>query len=809
MHLTKLHNKFSKALIITSLALLCAMFPAQPTLAVTAGDWRAGNITDDIVFHNNFSMTAEQIQQFLNAKVPVCDNWGTQPYAGTTRRAYSEARGIKFPLTCLKDYHENTNTKENNLEGRGIPAGAKSAAQIISEVSHQFRINPQVLIVLLQKEQALTMDEWPWPNQFRSAMGYGCPDTASCDSQYYGFYNQAYNAARQFRLYANNPNGYNHIPGQNNQVRYNPQISCGTSTVFIENVATASLYNYTPYQPNQAALNNLNGMGDSCSSYGNRNYWRMFNDWFGSTKTSTKWLRQSTANGQVWLVVEGSAADGSYQRKKWRLTTPEIYEAYGLQYEPVALVSEEYLSQFADNGTLSTIGSSKSYPHFQLVDSYRRYYVPGIEYCAFNGDGSPNTTTSWGIDCFNTNKISVFPGNEFLERVPGHGGLKPLLTTRDNITYRLEGGKKLPIYDAQTFQDLGYNWGTSTTVMQNINAQQPLGPLQISHAAVLSFGGGPFLVYDNKTFKFHNAGNLATFGAWGLHKIVKQPPPSSYDSSPPTVFEPLSVWASDNAGRKYIIDDGRKIDVTGAASDMPSVTWQTTAQDVLDRLPTAGYGNYAWERQTGGVYKIEAGKKRLVPNWENFAGLGIHFAQLLPLNNTTLAQIPDGDKLLAQGGLFQTSTGVHIVNGSGSLHVPSWPFFRHFGVNPGTIVQGPETLNTAYPTAGELSTVVQTADGWRYVVSNGVRYVVGESMRAEWGIPTNTFKPIDAGNLNRLRLAGEFGRFFIHNGGIYYASGGQKHHVQSWNAYLALGAGQLTEVESDLFNAIPSGSPIP
>ena len=55
--------------------------------------------------------------------------------------------------------------------------------------------------------------------------------------------------------------------------------------MYIRNQATAALYIYTPYRPNQGALNNLYGTGDSCSSYGNRNFWRMFTDWFGSTKT--------------------------------------------------------------------------------------------------------------------------------------------------------------------------------------------------------------------------------------------------------------------------------------------------------------------------------------------------------------------------------------------------------------------------------------------------------------------------------------------------------------------------------------------
>lgn len=276
-------RRFSSITLLAVMAVVgLAIVQPHSAKALSGSEFNPGRIIDNGVFDNKSAMSVDQIQQFLNAKVPTCDNWGTQAYAGTTRRAYSEARGISFPLTCLKDYHENPTTHENNLEGRSIPAGAKSAAQIIYDAAQQYMINPQVLIVLLQKEQAIVTDDWAWPVQYRSATGYGCPDTALCDAQYYGFYNQVSNAARQFRRYATYPNDYNFVPNQNNTIQWNPTASCGTSNVYISNQATASLYNYTPYRPNQAALNNLYGSGDNCSAYGNRNFWRYFRDWFGS-----------------------------------------------------------------------------------------------------------------------------------------------------------------------------------------------------------------------------------------------------------------------------------------------------------------------------------------------------------------------------------------------------------------------------------------------------------------------------------------------------------------------------------------------
>ena len=81
------------------------------------------------------------------------------------------------------------------------------------------------------------------------------------------------------------PNSYNYVAKRNNYIYWNPNYSCGNSSVYIENQATAALYIYTTYRPNQAALNNLYGSGDGCSSYGNRNFWRIFTDWFGSTQS--------------------------------------------------------------------------------------------------------------------------------------------------------------------------------------------------------------------------------------------------------------------------------------------------------------------------------------------------------------------------------------------------------------------------------------------------------------------------------------------------------------------------------------------
>lgn len=294
-------------LLLLSFAAAVGLFNPPTAGAVTAADWRPGNIIADPVFFHSGSMSINDIQGFLNSRVPVCDTWGNKMHSsGMTRADYGRSIGVPPPYICVKDYHENPITHETNFNPwASIPAGGKSAAQIIYEASVRYNINPKVILVTIQKEapENLLGDDWPWLSQYRSALGYGCPDTAPCDAEYYGFYNQVENSARQFRRYATYPEQYRYRVGQVNFIQYNPNSGCSGTNVFIETQATAGLYNYTPYQPNPAALANMYGTGDGCSAYGNRNFWRIWNDWFGPTSTNVPLVSSMVSTNKSLLGV--------------------------------------------------------------------------------------------------------------------------------------------------------------------------------------------------------------------------------------------------------------------------------------------------------------------------------------------------------------------------------------------------------------------------------------------------------------------------------------------------------------------------
>ena len=262
-----------RALGAAVVAMLGALAPSPPAQAAPvpaerlsiewriadADDFRPGLLISDDTFYSADTMDAAAIQRFFE------------------RRACRPEDGVP----CLADYTETTpDVPDAGAQHCAAYRGGadRSAAEIVAGVAEACGINPQVLIVLLQKEQSqLTR---PTASGYERATGYACPDDADCDADYFGFFNQVYSAAWQFRQYTLFPDGRAHVVGTV-EVAYSPDPACGTAPVAIRNQATANLYNYTPYQPNAAALASLYGDGDDCSAYGNRNFWRIFTDWFG------------------------------------------------------------------------------------------------------------------------------------------------------------------------------------------------------------------------------------------------------------------------------------------------------------------------------------------------------------------------------------------------------------------------------------------------------------------------------------------------------------------------------------------------
>lgn len=275
---------FFATLMVFSLVLANSINPsvANKAHAASGSDFQPGNIISDGVFYNGSAMSAGEIQAFLNSKVPRCTLGDPGRPAGGI---YTFPNGSQTLLAsnCLKDYYELIPNISGDSFCAPISGGYFSAAELIQRIGTACNVSQKVLLVLLEKEQSLISDSFPAQSQMDRATGFNCPDTAPCSSASAGFFKQVYSAARQFQVYGTGVFTWYPV-GTTTAVRFHPNVACGSATVFIQNRATAALYYYTPYQPNVAAINNLYGTGDGCSSYGNRNFWRMFTDWFGATE---------------------------------------------------------------------------------------------------------------------------------------------------------------------------------------------------------------------------------------------------------------------------------------------------------------------------------------------------------------------------------------------------------------------------------------------------------------------------------------------------------------------------------------------
>jgi len=230
-----------------------------PAGAIDPHDFDAGLVISDYNFFNADAMTPGDVQAFLEDR--SCSPRDSSP--------------------CLWEYRESTVSQPDQVAGHCaayVGAPHERASTIISRVAEACEISPRVLLVLLQKEQSLLTA--PNASGYLRATGYGCPDTADCNADYFGFFNQVYNAAWQFRQYTQEPDRAFQIGTVD--VGYHPNAACGASPVLIENQATANLYNYTPYQPSPPTLDEA---ADACSAYGNLNFWSFYTQWFGDPQS--------------------------------------------------------------------------------------------------------------------------------------------------------------------------------------------------------------------------------------------------------------------------------------------------------------------------------------------------------------------------------------------------------------------------------------------------------------------------------------------------------------------------------------------
>lgn len=753
-----MRKKIYSLFLLLSSAVLAA--PLLYSSAAQALTFNPGNIISDSVFTNSQSMTANQIQDFIRAKNVNCTD-GEAP--------------------CLRNFTQN----------------GKSAGTIIAEASSTYGINPQVLLVLLQKETGLVTRNKPTVWLYTIATGYGCPDTAVCDSQYYGFTNQVHRAARMFRFIMNNdPNWYTPYVVGNNYIQYNPSTSCGGTNVNIVNRATQALYNYTPYQPNAAALAAGYGEGNSCSAYGNRNFWLFFNDWFGSTQSSI--LLQSPRSPAVYLQSGNT---------RYGIPTWDIINAYGLNGTPVTPVTDNYMDSLTDGGVLSTVFTRKGENPVYVADNGKRYGFATYQQCI-----------DWGFSrCLDTSYSKALEPAIF-DRLESAGALTALMS-RSGTTYLMDNGSRRAFVTEKAIQENGYASVRRTPIVNNSNSSQPQSYPLLQNNILIQFANNPAIyLYNASTFHtltweaYRGIANTAT--PFILDKS------SRYVTSPPSSTSTIGSYVKFSDGKAYAFSNGNKIDITAVKSDWPEQQTLDSIRAVVDHKSVNAVATSASTYQTpnGALLKIENRKWRMFYNLDDYFALGNTIP--ISISQQVVQDMPVGQPIFApgNGSLYQVSTpglsnGIYTTSADGTIcQVYSMPQIGLYKLSTANVYR----ITSLEPgvKSSLLSTTVYDEAGNLHIVYGGVHTTIpSDTLRAVWGVNKRlNICSLSTKILNRNSVNKPSPRFVRneHTGIIYMGEGGTKRPIYSWNAFLRLGGNSdnTHDVSMEFLVSAPDGTPI-
>jgi hypothetical protein len=242
----------------------------------------------------------------------------------------------------------------------------RTAAQLIWDAAQSSGLNPQVILVTLNKEQGLitssqSLTGAALQTALDHAMGFDCPDGTGCGNLFPGFYYQLFGnfdssgnrylgAAKSLMKSFNTPGGRGPDDGNGNPTQVGSYITLQNSmggytginpvqSVELGNLATAALYRFTPHVFN-----------------GNYNFWLYFTSWFKYPNGTLLKLANAT---DTYIIQNGLK----------QLVPPFVAQARGLNLASTITVSPTEFSNYqtdvvlgpTDNTVVQVSGQTTKY----------------------------------------------------------------------------------------------------------------------------------------------------------------------------------------------------------------------------------------------------------------------------------------------------------------------------------------------------------------------------------------------------------------------------------------------------------------
>ncbi|HEX3095540.1 MAG TPA: hypothetical protein VHQ20_00285, partial [Patescibacteria group bacterium] len=447
-------------------------------------------LIDDRIFSNVSTMTVADIQKFLSDQGSVLANTSSSFVL-----QFREPVGNSALKTTLED------PKIDNTTPR-------TAAQLIYDAANSSGLNPQVILVTLNKEQSLiTGRQTSTPDQLQRALdfalGFGCPDSAPCGDTYKGFYFQLFGgvdtennrylgAAKSLMKSFSTPGGrgpffngstskVGDIISLNNTLGdYDGVLP--NQNVVLSNAATAALYRYTPHVFN-----------------GNYNFWKFFSQWFGrpnsdvGSGTGTTSNSNSNSNTSTTTVISGLVRTGSselymIENGSSFKVLPFVARARDLSTSGAKRITDSALAKYPSGGVLAV-------PDNTLIKVSTQYYIfqanqkhPITEQAIKDMGLTPSGATS-----VNTDEAALFTTGPDLTMPEGS-----ILKTDSNPAVYLLTGGKLKLFTYATF--VQYNAAANLKIVtEDVISKYPQDGLVLPKpgSLVKAFGSQTVYFYED------------------------------------------------------------------------------------------------------------------------------------------------------------------------------------------------------------------------------------------------------------------------------------------------------------------------
>lgn len=409
----------------------------------------------------------------------------------------SDQDAIDYNCINEPNIHDFLKSKGGTLYSYQAPnkeGALMKTSQILYQVAQEWRISPKFLIVLIQKESSLVTNPNPNRELYDQATGYFCFDGQGCNPKYLGLFKQINSAAAQFRSYFDDADDYKIKPGKSTVIE--------GQTIVPQNQATANMYTYTPH------------------ILGNKNFWKIWNDWFKTSFPDGLLLRAKDSTS-VWLTEKNTRREiksktvlisrfnanniinvDQQTLEKINIGAPLIYPQYSLVKDSLGkifLIIDNYKREISSIDLFKQLGFNKdeiiagqdedltsyltglpitantSYPTgalFQEKETGDIYYVMS---------GSKKLIIDKSVLAINFKKptIKKVAASELDNYMPQEplkvqdGEL--IVSDTDPTVYFISGGARRAIPTAELFKQLGYKWSSIYTVPQKVVDLHPLG----------------------------------------------------------------------------------------------------------------------------------------------------------------------------------------------------------------------------------------------------------------------------------------------------------------------------------------------